>query len=209
MIIAMEGIDGSGKTTQAKLLTDWLRAGGHRVFTTRWNSSPIVTLATHKAKKTRSLTPRLHSLLAAADFTDRLENEILPALAQGDIIVADRWYYTACARDGARGVSWKLAELYETAPEPDICFHLQTSVETALSRILAEPERRLKHYESGMDLGLSTDIQESFRLFQAKVLDRYDDFSLRWIDGELPIEAQQDQIRAAVEVAMKANAAVV
>ena len=207
MIIAIEGIDGSGKTTQAKLLTDWLRGAGHKVFTTRWNSSPTVTLATHKAKKTRSLTPRLHSLLAAADFTDRLENEILPAIAAGEVIVADRWTYTACARDGARGVSWKLAELYEMAPEPDVCFYLRVSVETALARILAEPDRRLKHYESGMDLGLSQDIQESFRLFQAKVLDRYDDFSLRVIDGELSVETQQEQIRSQVQEAMQSHAA--
>lgn len=203
MIIAFEGLDGSGKTTQAKLLTEWLRAQGHKVSTT----SPSVSLATKHAKKARRLTSRVHRLLAAADFWDRVENEVMPNIAAGEIIVADRWVHTAFARDRACALELDLVRrLYLGAPTPTICFYLRTSVETARARILAD--RHLKYHEAGMDLELTEDIGRSFEIFQTRVRDYYESSCVAlpsqfpsWflIDGELAIEDQQTSIRAAVE----------
>src|SRR5262249_42531531 len=104
-LVIVEGIDGSGKSTQRGLLAQWLRSEGHLVIVSEWNSSPIVKATTSRGKKRHLLTPLTFSLIHATDFSDRVERDIVPALKAGAIVLADRYVYTAFARDAARGVA--------------------------------------------------------------------------------------------------------
>ncbi|HVB98973.1 MAG TPA: hypothetical protein VNJ12_06520, partial [Candidatus Dormibacteraeota bacterium] len=125
-LVVVEGIDGSGKSTQLHLLQRWLEVGGYRTHFTEWNSSPLVATATKRGKRRRSLTPVTFSLIHAADFADRYERQILPLLRSGHLVLADRYIYTAYARDGARGcpAPW-LRNLYRFATTPDIVFYFR------------------------------------------------------------------------------------
>ncbi|HJZ53204.1 MAG TPA: hypothetical protein VJ228_13435 [Candidatus Acidoferrales bacterium] len=173
-LVVVEGIDGSGKSTQLYLLKRWLEIGGYRIHFTEWNSSPLVKSATRRGKQRRLLTPTTFSLLHAADFADRCERQIMPLLHGGYLVLADRYIYTAFARDSARGCSphW-LRNLYSFAPTPDITFYFRAPLDVAVNRIVAG-RPKLKYYEAGMDLGISLDRAESFRIFQERILNNYD-----------------------------------
>jgi dTMP kinase len=173
ILVAFEGVDGSGKSTQAYLLHKHLEAQGCRVFFSAWNSSAIVKGATRRGKKQNLLTPTTFSLVHATDFADRYERQILPMLKSGYIVLCDRYIYTAYARDRVRGCDpdW-LQRLYAFARRPDITLYFDLPLETALARIL-EGRPRLKYHEAGMDLGLAPDIVESFRIFQGRVMQEY------------------------------------
>jgi len=201
-LIVVEGIDGSGKSTQLALLNQWLRAQGYAVAFSEWNSSPLVRQATRRGKKKAMFTPATFSLIHATDFADRLERYILPLVKAGAVVSADRYAYTAFARDVARGLSRKwVRNLYRFALKPDICFYFRVPLETALRRIVGG-RSAIKYYEAGMDLGLSNDLEESFRIFQGRILDEYDamaaEMGFHVIDAELSIEEQQRQMRAAL-----------
>src|SRR5688500_11724680 len=153
-LIAVEGVDGSGKSTQIDLLHKWLRGKNRKVFFSEWNSSPLVSEATKKGKRRQLLTPTSFSLIHATDFADRYERQILPMLNAGFIVLCDRYIYTAFARDEVRGVgaTW-LRRLYGYAVEPDLTLYFQLPLEVALARIL-QGRPRLKWFEAGMDLDL-------------------------------------------------------
>src|SRR5262245_59604161 len=201
-LFVVEGIDGSGKKTQLGLLAKWLVAEGHRVFVTEWNSSALVKAATKTGKKKNALTPMTFSLLHATDFADRLLYKIIPPLKAGMIVLADRYTYTAFARDVTRGVDrqW-VRELYSFAVRPDLALYFRVPIDVSVERLLAR-RVKLKFYESGMDLGWSTNPVESFRLFQGKVLDEYDqlveEFGLEVIDAAGSITDQQRLVRALI-----------
>ncbi len=155
-LFVVEGIDGSGKTTQLALLAKWLSAAGHPVFVTEWNSSALVKAATKTGKKKNALTPMTFSLLHATDFADRLLYNIIPPLKAGMIVLADRYAYTAFARDAARGVDRRwVRELYSFAVRPDLAVYFRVPIEVSLDRLLAR-RVKLKFYEAGMDMGWST-----------------------------------------------------
>ncbi|MDZ7815927.1 MAG: dTMP kinase [Planctomycetota bacterium] len=137
-LIAVEGMDGSGKSTQIDLLYKWLKSKRLKVFFSEWNSSELVKDATKKGKKRQLLTPTTFSLIHATDFADRYERQILPMLEAGYIVLCDRYVYTSFARDGARKCDpeW-LRELYSFAVEPDIAFYFQLPADVASDRILA------------------------------------------------------------------------
>ena len=191
----MEGIDGSGKTTQLALLAKWLSAAGHPVVLTEWNSSALVKAATKSGKKQNSLTPMTFSLLHATDFADRLLYNIIPPLKAGMIVLADRYAFTAFARDTTRGVDrqW-VRELYSFAVKPDLAVYFRVPIEVSTERLLAR-RVKLKFYEAGMDMGWSNDLVESFRIFQGKVLGEYDrlvdEFGLSVVDATGSITDQQ------------------
>jgi dTMP kinase len=195
----VEGIDGSGKTTQLGLLAKWLDSAGHRVFVTEWNSSALVKAATKTGKKKNALTPMTFSLLHATDFADRLLYKVIPPLKAGMIVLADRYAYTAFARDAARGVdrNW-VRGLYSFAVKPDIALYFRVPIDVSLDRLLAR-RVKLKFYEAGMDMGWSTNPTDSFRLFQTKVLEEYDrlvdEFGLAVIDASASITEQQRVVR--------------
>jgi len=198
-LIAVEGLDGSGKSTQLYLLKRWLELRGLKVYFTEWNSSLIVKKATSKGKKRQLLTPTTFSLIHCTDFADRYERQILPLLKAGYLVLCDRYIYTAFARDAVRGCSrtW-LRNLYGFARHPDLTLFFNTPLPTALSRILSG-RPQLKYHEAGMDLRLSGDPYESFRLFQERIYNEYlamkDEFSFVTIDGGAAIEEQQAQVR--------------
>jgi dTMP kinase len=201
-LFIVEGIDGSGKSTQLTLLSQWLRAEGYPVVFSEWNSSPIGRETTKQGKKRKILTPLTFSLLHATDFHDRVEREIVPFLKAGAIVLADRYVYTAFARDVARGVSARwVRSLYRFAVVPTLAVYFRTPLEVALKRILSG-RPKLKHYEAGMDLGLHADVQHSYRLFQSRILDEYErivsEFDLTVMDATRPIETQQRALRKAI-----------
>ena len=201
-LFVVEGIDGSGKSTQLTLLAQWLRSEGYPVVFSEWNSSPIVRSTTSRGKRKAMLTPLTFSLIHATDFSDRVEREIVPSLKAGAIVLADRYVYTAFARDVVRGVdpTW-VRSLYRFAVMPTQAFYFRVPLEVALRRILSG-RPKLKFYESGMDLGLHSEAQESYRLFQAKILAEYEqlvgEFGLSVMDATKPVEAQQKILRRAI-----------
>ncbi len=198
-LIAVEGLDGSGKSTQIYLVKRWLETLQSRVYFTEWNSSVLVKNATSKGKKRHLLTPTTFCLIHATDFADRYERQILPLLRAGFIVLADRYFYTALARDTVRGVDpeW-VAKLYSFAQPPDILLYFSAPLETSLSRIL-DGRPALKYHEAGMDMGWSTDPYESFRIFQGKIREQYEAMKERYgfitIDGTKEIHTQQSEVR--------------
>jgi dTMP kinase len=202
-LIAVEGLDGSGKSTQIHLVHQWLKSKGYRVFFTEWNSSSLVREATKKGKKRQLLTPTTFSLIHATDFADRYERQMLPLLRAGYIVLCDRYIFTSFARDATRGCdqAW-LRDMYGFARIPDITFFFRLPLEVALGRIL-EGRPQLKYFEAGMDLGLSPDITESFRIFQGRVLDQYlmmaEEYGFTVMDATLSVHEQQKRVRAAIQ----------
>jgi len=207
VLIVVEGIDGSGKSTQIHLVDRWLRSKGCEVFFTEWNSSETVKEITSKGKKKASLTPMTFSLLHSTDFADRYEKNIYPLLRAGYIVLADRYIYTALARDTVRGCdkSW-VRNMYSYARKPDLTFYFKVPIETAVDRIISG-RPKLKHYEAGMDLGLSKDEYESYRIFQGRIVDEYESMvnneNFIVIDGTLDIEKQQNTVRRNVLKTLK------
>ena len=206
-LIVVEGIDGSGKTTQLGLLAKWLGATGHHLSVTEWNSSALVKAAVRAGKKKNLLTPTTFSLLHATDFADRQLYKIVPALKAGMVVLADRYAYTAFARDVARGVNrdW-VRDLYSFAVKPDLVVYFRVTVDVSLERLLAR-RVKLKFYEAGMDMGWSQDASESFRIFQTKVLREYDDIvtahDIQVIDATDGITEQQQVFRDLVDEHLK------
>jgi dTMP kinase len=202
-LFIVEGIDGSGKSTQLSLLHQWLRGEGFGVVHSEWNSSPLVSKTTRRGKQKQLLTPATFSLIHATDFADRNERNIVALLKTGAVVLCDRYIYTAFARDAVRGMdrAW-LRELYSFAVKPTVAFYFRVPLEVAMNRIVGA-RAGLKFYEAGMDLDLSSDIEESFRMFQGKILEEYEsmisEFGLQVIDATLPIEVQQEQMRTIVK----------
>ncbi len=199
ILIVVEGIDGSGKSTQIHLVNKWLRSKGYDVFFTEWNSSETVREITSKGKKKGRLTPTTFSLLHATDFADRYERNIYPLLRAGYIVLADRYIYTAFARDVVRGCDKRWVEnIYRYARIPDIIFYFRVPIDIAVNRIISG-RPKLKYYEAGMDLGLSKDEYESYKIFQGKIIQEYESMinseNFTVIDGTLEIEKQQNIVR--------------
>ena len=198
-LIAVEGLDGSGKSTQIYLLKRWLDLQGLKVFFSPWNSSELVKNATSKGKKQELLTPTTFSLIHATDFADRYERQLVPLLRAGYLVLCDRYIFTAFARDVVRGCppEW-VRGLYNFAALPDLTFFFKAQLEVSLQRIL-DGRPTLKYFEAGMDLHLSPDPYESFRIFQGRVLEQYlamsTEFQLLGIDANQAIEAQQAVVR--------------
>ncbi len=206
-LIVVEGIDGSGKSTQIDLLYKWLHSQGKSVYFSEWNSSLLVRSTTKLGKRERMFTPTTFSLIQATDFADRWENFILPLLKAGVIVLADRYAFTGFARDVARGVdpNW-VRNLYSFAFQPDLVFYFQVPLETAVERILSS-RAKIKYYEAGMDLDLSDKKTTSFRLFQQRILDNYEsmipEYHFQVIDASQSVHKQQKLIRQYVQNKMK------
>ncbi len=202
LLIAVEGCDGSGKSTQIQLLYRYLWRLRWPVHLTSWNSSPSVHPLQRRAKRERLLTPLTFSIVNAADFADRYEREIQPRLALRQIVLCDRYVGTAYARDGARGLDpgW-VERVYSFARPADLTLFFHAPVEIAAARIMAA-RRVPSYYEAGMDLGLSEDPVESFKIFQGRVLRRYEQIEAGMgyvrIDATRPMREQQRMVRSRV-----------
>jgi dTMP kinase len=179
-----------------------LELEGYKVFFTEWNSSDLVKKATRKGKKKKLLTPTTFSLIHCTDFADRYERQILPLLQGGYLVLADRYVYTAFARDSVRGCDrdW-LRKLYRFAIKPDITFFFEVPLDVALGRIL-DGRPMLKYHEAGMDMGFSKDPYESFKIFQGKIYEEYGrigkEYPFERVDATLPSEEQQALMREIV-----------
>jgi dTMP kinase len=198
-LIAVEGLDGSGKSTQVHLLLKWLEQQGCKVFFSEWNSSALVKSATSKGKKQNLLTPTTFSLIHATDFADRYERQLLPLLRAGYLVLCDRYVFTAFARDVVRGCppDW-VRGVYSFAALPDLTFFFRADLEVSLARIL-DNRPVLKFHEAGMDLNLSADPYESFRIFQGRIFEQYlamsTEFRFTIMDANQRIEEQQGLVR--------------
>ena len=197
-IIAIEGTDGVGRTTQIRLLREWLEVQGYGVVETGWTRSRLMQPTIDLAKSSNTLNKLTFVLLYATDFADRMEKEIIPALKSGFIVLSDRYIYTALARAGVRGVdrAW-LRSLYGFAIVPHLVFYLKLDVETLIQRVLRAGG--MEFWESGMDLKLGDDIYDSFRAYQRGLLREYnalcEEFKFRSIDARQPIDTIQGELR--------------
>jgi dTMP kinase len=206
-LIVVEGIDGSGKSTQIDLLHKWLLSKGHSVYFSEWNSSELVKSTSRMAKEKKMFTPTTFSLMIATDFADRWERYIYPLLKAGGIVLADRYAFTAFARDVARGVDPKwVRSLYSFAPMPDLTLYFRVPLDVAVDRILSS-RAKIKYYEAGMDLGLSDNKVTSFRLFQQRVIDEYDkmvdEYGMTILDGTESVQKEQKVVRQLVTKMMR------
>jgi dTMP kinase len=202
-LIAFEGSDGSGKSTQAQLLHRWLLANGIESVLTAWNSSPLVSPATGRAKRRRALTPLTYALVHACDLADRWEQSMAVHLEAGHVVIADRYVFTGLARDAARGCDpqWVRA-LYGFAPLPHLTVYCALAPAEAAERILAT-RGRLKFYESGLDVAPAEQGRHpAFLRYQASVDRHYDalaaEFGFLRLDGAVPVPDQHAEVCAAV-----------
>jgi len=200
-LIAIEGTDGVGRSTQIQLLREWLEVKGYGVVETGWTRSPLMQPTIEIAKSSNTLNKLTFVLLYATDFADRLEKEIIPALKAGFVVLSDRYIFTALARAGVRGVDrqW-LRNLYGFAIAPHLVFYLKLDVETLIGRVLEA--RGMDFWESGMDLKHGDDIYDSFRAYQNKLLREYGsmayEFHFRSVDARRSVEHIQNELRKQV-----------
>ncbi len=197
-IVAIEGTDGVGRSTQIRLLREWLEIQGYGVVQTGWTRSELMQPTIELAKASNTLNKLTFQLLYATDFADRLEKEIIPALKAGFIVLSDRYIYTAMARAGVRGVdrTW-IRNLYGFAIAPHLVFYLRIDEKTLIRRVLQS--RGMDYWESGMDMKLGDDIYESFRAYQRSLLKEYasmaDEYNFRVLDAKRKVEVIQDELR--------------
>jgi dTMP kinase len=197
-IIAIEGTDGVGRSTQIRLLREWLEVQGYGVIETGWTRSELMQPTIELAKASNTLNKLTFVLLYATDFADRLEKEIIPALKAGFIVLSDRYIFTAMARAGVRGVdrTW-MRNLYGFAIAPHLVFYLKIDEKALIRRVLQA--RGMDFWESGMDMKLGDDIYESFRAYQRSLLREYnsmaDEFGFRVLDAKRKVEVIQDELR--------------
>ena len=198
MLVAFEGPDGSGKTTQRKLFKTWLKAEGYQVVTTKWNSSKLVRPLIKTRKAIRALSPEEFSLLHAADFRHRIEHVVMPALWAGKLVIADRFLFTGLARDVARGLDldWVL-KLYQPLLWPDMVFYFSISPGTSSQRVSAK--RTPNFYEAGQDVTRMDDPAASYERFITRVIREYESLALIFnfvtVDAERSIAEQHWEIR--------------
>lgn len=185
-LIVIEGTDGVGRSTQIEDLKRWLEIKGYGVVTTGWTRSPLMGKAIEEAKSGHTLNTNTFSLLYAADFADRLEHEIIPALRAGFVVLADRYIFTAFARSIIRGADrqW-IRKVFGFAIEPDVVFYMRIGIEDLIPRVInsttlqrrywdEEQGEGLDYWESGMDLRLGDDFYDSFVEYQKAILREFD-----------------------------------
>jgi dTMP kinase len=197
-LIVVEGTDGVGRSTQIELLRPWLELEGYAVSNTGWTRSPLLAETINEAKAGHQLTVVTFSLLYAADFADRIEHQILPALGAGFIVIADRYMYTAFARNMVMGAdpAWT-RELFGFALVPDLVLYLEIDVEHLVPRVLEG--KGMDYWESGMHLALGTDIFDSFQRYQRRLIEEYNalarEFGFVSVDARRPVESIQADLR--------------
>jgi dTMP kinase len=201
-LIVVEGADGSGRSTQIARLVEWLEGGGHATVQVGLKRSSLVSEELERAKQGNILGHITMSLFYATDFADQLENIILPSLKAGFMVLADRYVYTPMVRDLVRGMDeeW-LMNLYGMAVQPDAVFYLNVSSEELLQRNFAK-NHTLDYWESGMDLGLSRDMFDSFVQYQALVQEQYRRLQKRhgftMVNGEKPVEEVAGELQGKI-----------
>ena len=197
-LIVIEGTDAVGRSTQIEALTRWLEVQGYGVVNTGWTRSPLLSETINEAKAGHELNVTTFSLLYAADFADRLENQIVPALRAGFIVIADRYMYTAFARNAVMGADAQWTRrLFGFAVVPDLVLYLKIDVRRLIPRVLES--KGMDYWESGMHLKLGGDIFDSFRRYQTRLIREYDEiadeFGFAIVDATRPIDVIQQDLR--------------
>lgn len=194
-LIAIEGTDGVGRTTHIESLQEWLEVQGYGVITTGWTRSGLMSKTIEMAKQGNTVDRWSLSLLYATDFADRLEQQVIPALRSGFIVLADRYIYTALARDVVRsGDSRWIRNVFGFALIPDLVLYLRIDVETLALRVIET--KGMNYWESGMDLRLGPDLYDSFKRYQSLLIEEFDkmaeEFHFEVVDARnSPDEIQQ------------------
>jgi dTMP kinase len=197
-LIVIEGTDGVGRSTQINLLRPWLESSGYAVVDTEMTRSVLAGAGLKQAKEGHTLGPITLNLFYATDFVDRFENQILPALRAGFVVLTDRYIYSLMARALVRGADkqW-LRSIYGLALKPDAIFYLKISLEDLIPRILQSGG--FDYWESGMDMRLGADLYESFITYQTRLLAEYEqmigEYDFQVIDASLPVEQIVEQLR--------------
>jgi dTMP kinase len=208
-LIVVEGADGSGRSTQIELLVDWLEGGGHATVQVGLKRSTLVSEELEAAQKGNILSHTTLSLFYATDFADQLENSIIPALRAGCMVLADRYIYTLMARDMVRGMdeTW-VKNIYSIALVPDAVFYLKVPAEDLVTRNFAK-NGVLDYWESGMDLGLSRDMFDSFLKFQARMAKTFEKLQQTYgftiIDGHRSVQEVNRDLQKKIEAVLIAN----
>lgn len=201
VLITLEGTDGVGRTTQIAMLREWLEVQGYGVVETGWTRSPLIGRAITQAKAGRTLNRFTYSLLYAADFADRLEKEIIPALRAGFVVLSDRYVFTAFARDVVRGVDrqW-VRDLFGFAPIPHLVLYLKIDVATLIRRVISRGF--LDYFEAGMDLALGDDPYDSFKQYQTLLIREYNsmaqEFDFQAVNARMRPERIHERLRGTV-----------
>jgi len=202
-LIVVEGADGSGRSTQIAKLVDWLEECGHGTVQVGLKRSTLVSEELEQAQEGNILSHTTLSLFYATDFADQLENIILPALRAGFMVLADRYIYTLMARDIVRGMdeTW-LKNVYSIALVPDAVFYLNVSPEELVQRNLAK-SATLDYWESGMDIGISRDIFDSFLRYQRLMAEQFQrmqtTYGFRMIDGHRSVVEINSDLQKQIE----------
>jgi dTMP kinase len=201
-LLVIEGTDGTGRSTQAAMLKEWLELQGYGVIETGWTRSKLVGQAITDAKQGHSLNRLTYALMYATDLADRMEYQIIPALKSGFIVLGDRYIYTAIARGIVRGADpeW-LRDLYGFAVVPDLVCYLQLSVKELIPRVLATG--RMNYWESGMDMNYGDDLYDSFVSYQGALIEQFDRMADEYnnfvtLDAREEPEVTQKRLRRAV-----------
>ncbi len=208
-LVVIEGTDGVGRSTQVEMLKRWLEIEGYGVVVSEWKSSRLIANAIDKAKSNNALNTITFSLLYATDLAERLNREIIPALKAGFIVIADRYIHTAFARDVVRGAdaAW-VRKVYGFAPAPDRVFYMKMPIDDLLRRIISN-KGGLDFYESGRDMGMSSDLYQSFKLYQSKIVHEYekmiDEFQFKVIDAGQHQQHVQKILRANLKLLLGHN----
>jgi dTMP kinase len=207
-LIAIEGPDGVGRSTHIEALQEWLEVQGHGVLTTGWTRSALMSKTIEIAKQGNILDPWSYSLLYATDFADRLEHQIIPALRSGFVVIADRYIYTAFARNVIRGCDrpW-IRDVFGFAIVPDLVCYLRIDVETLALRVIES--KKMNYWESGMDMRLGPDLYDSFKKYQGLIVEEFDkmaeEFGFQVVDARRPPEEIQDALRAGIQPILKGS----
>ena len=209
-LIVIEGADGVGRSTQIRLLRQWLETSGHAVLATRMTRSALAGKGLREAKKGTTLGRITMALFYATDFADRLEHEVIPALRAGFIVLTDRYTYTSMARALVRGLDpdW-IREVYGFALKPDRIFYLCAGSDDLVTRVLKKGG--FDYWESGMDLHLGDDMYDSFVEYQKRIMAQYDkmveDYGFTVIDASRPIDAVFADLKAQMADFLQASTA--
>jgi len=205
-LIVIEGNDGVGRSTQVDLLKSWLESLGYAVMVTGLTRSALVAEGITKAKIGHTLGTTTYNLYYATDFADLLENQMVPALRAGFIVLADRYIFTTVARAMVRGIDPKwIRQIYSFAIVPDLAFYLRLDTEVLAKRVLAA--KGLNYWESGMDLRLGADMYDSFMVYQSRLTKAFEtmaaEYSLQVIDASRPITEINDELKQKIVAGLK------
>lgn len=175
-LIAIEGTDGVGRSTQVELLQQWLEVQGFGVVTTGWTRSNLMKKSIELVKQGNMVDRRTFALLYATDFADRLENQVIPALRSGFIVLTDRYVYTAWARDMVRNseTQW-IRNVLSFGLVPDLVLYLRIDADSLIPRVIESGG--MNYWESGMDMYLADNIYDSFKKYQKKLIEKYDEIA--------------------------------